>query len=78
MLFPEMDATADVAEITTACWDVLGKHPADVMEQLHSAILTLAKDREQALKILDEEFDDWHRWDTGVTAVIQSAGNGVD
>jgi GDPmannose 4,6-dehydratase len=30
------------------------------------------------LKILDEHFDDWHRWDTGVTAVIQNAGNGVD
>ena len=30
------------------------------------------------LKILDDHFDDWHRWDTGVTAVIQNAGNGVD
>jgi len=32
----------------------------------------------EGLKILDENFDDWHRWDTGVTAVIQNAGNGVD
>ncbi|MES0344258.1 MAG: GDP-mannose 4,6-dehydratase [Anaerolineales bacterium] len=32
----------------------------------------------EGLKILDEHFDDWHRWDTGVTAVIQNAGNGVD
>ena len=31
ILFPEMDATADVAEITTACWGILGKSPADVM-----------------------------------------------
>lgn len=31
MLFPEMDAAADVAEITTACWDILGKDPADIM-----------------------------------------------
>ena len=31
VLFPEMDATADVAEITTACWGILGKSPADVM-----------------------------------------------
>ena len=30
------------------------------------------------LAALDEHFDDWHRWDTGVTAVIQNAGNGVD
>ncbi|TES91397.1 MAG: GDP-mannose 4,6-dehydratase [Anaerolineales bacterium] len=32
----------------------------------------------EGVKILDEHFDDWHRWDTGVTAVIQNAGNGVD
>lgn len=31
MLFPEMDEAADVAEITTACWDILGKDPADIM-----------------------------------------------
>ncbi len=31
VLFPEMDARADVPEITTACWDILGKSPADVM-----------------------------------------------
>ena len=31
VLFPEMDATADVPEITTACWGLLGKRPADVM-----------------------------------------------
>ena len=28
VLFPEMDETVDVPEITTACWDILGK-PAD-------------------------------------------------
>ncbi len=31
VLFPEMDSNADVPEITTACWDILGKSPADVM-----------------------------------------------
>lgn len=31
ILFPEMDATADVPEITTACWGILGKSPADIM-----------------------------------------------
>jgi uncharacterized Fe-S cluster-containing radical SAM superfamily protein len=30
-LFPEMDSTKDVAEITTACWDILGKSPNDIM-----------------------------------------------
>ncbi|MFA6219734.1 MAG: radical SAM protein [Erythrobacter sp.] len=31
VLFPEVDATRDVAEITTACWGILGKSPADIM-----------------------------------------------
>jgi hypothetical protein len=30
-LFPEMDATADVPEITTACWGILDKSPDSVM-----------------------------------------------
>ena len=30
-LFPEMDEAKDPPEITTACWDILGKRPADVM-----------------------------------------------
>jgi GDPmannose 4,6-dehydratase len=32
----------------------------------------------EGLKVLEAKFDDWHRWDTGVTAVIRNAGNGVD
>lgn len=31
VLFPEMDAAADVPEITTACWGILNKSPAEVM-----------------------------------------------
>lgn len=31
VLFPEMDETVDVPEITTACWGILGKSPSDVM-----------------------------------------------
>lgn len=31
VLFPEMDMNAEVPEITTACWDILGKSPSDVM-----------------------------------------------
>ena len=31
MLFPEMDATADVPEITEACWGILHKSPDSVM-----------------------------------------------
>lgn len=31
ILFPEMDASRDVSEITTACWDILNVDPADMM-----------------------------------------------
>jgi hypothetical protein len=31
VLFPEMDASADVPEITDACWGILGKSPASIM-----------------------------------------------
>ncbi len=31
VLFPEMDETVDVPEITTACWNILGKSPESVM-----------------------------------------------
>ena len=31
VLFPEMDADKDIAEITTACWSILGKSPKDIM-----------------------------------------------
>lgn len=32
----------------------------------------------EGLRILEDTFSDWHRWDTGVTAVLNSSGNGVD
>jgi uncharacterized Fe-S cluster-containing radical SAM superfamily protein len=31
VLFPEMDANADVPEVSEACWGILGKSPSDVM-----------------------------------------------
>ena len=31
VIFPEMDSAGDPPEITTACWDILGKDPAGVM-----------------------------------------------
>jgi len=31
VLFPEMDLTASVPEITTECWGILHKRPEDVM-----------------------------------------------
>jgi GDPmannose 4,6-dehydratase len=32
----------------------------------------------EGLAILRRHFGDWHQWETGVTAVIRNAGNGVD
>ncbi len=31
VIFPEMDESADVPEITTACWGILGRSPSEVM-----------------------------------------------
>ncbi len=31
VIFPEMDASADVPEISEACWSILGKRPGDIM-----------------------------------------------
>ena len=31
VLFPEMDESKDIAEITTACWQILGQDPKDIM-----------------------------------------------
>lgn len=31
VLFPEMDDTKDIAEITVDCWNILGKSPAEIM-----------------------------------------------
>lgn len=31
VLFPEMDESADVPEITTACWGILDQDPASMM-----------------------------------------------
>ncbi|MFP4520059.1 MAG: radical SAM protein, partial [Oceanicaulis sp.] len=31
LIFPEMDPDGDPPEITTACWDILGKDPGGVM-----------------------------------------------
>ena len=32
----------------------------------------------EGMRILEDNFGGWHRWENGVTAVIKSAGNGVD
>lgn len=32
----------------------------------------------EGLKVLERHFGNWHRWETGVTAVLRNAGNGVD
>lgn len=61
VLFPEMDALADVPEITTACWDILGLTPAMAMCS-SSRMIVHRKGRERAevaactLLPFDEQF----------------------
>ena len=62
VLFPEMDADKDVAEITTACWDILGKSPADIM--CATSRMVVHRKGEPAPRVVactlipyDEEFD---------------------
>jgi GDPmannose 4,6-dehydratase len=32
----------------------------------------------EGLRILEDKFGNWHRWETGVSAMLRNAGNGVD
>jgi GDPmannose 4,6-dehydratase len=32
----------------------------------------------EGVRIMEENFGSWHRWDTGVTAVLNSTGNGIE
>lgn len=32
----------------------------------------------EGMKILEREFDDWHRWETGVTAFLNKSSNGIE
>jgi GDPmannose 4,6-dehydratase len=32
----------------------------------------------EGLTLLEQKFGDWHRWETGVTAVLRQAGHGID
>lgn len=65
VLFPEMDATADVPEITVSCWGVLGKSPADVM-CASSRMVVKRKDRSRPVVLsctllpYDERFELGH------------------
>ncbi len=62
ILFPEMDELSDVPEITTACWDILGKRPEDVM-CANSRMVVHRKGKERATVLActllpyDLEFD---------------------
>jgi len=61
-LFPEMDETADVPEITTECWDILQVKPDDIM--CATSRMAVRKKGSDKLSILpctlliyDEQFD---------------------
>ena len=50
MLFPEMDGGHDVPEITTACWDILGKSPSQMM--CATSRMVVKRRGEDAVKVL--------------------------
>jgi len=65
ILFPEMDETADVPEITTACWDILSVRPDDMM--CATSRMAVRNKGSEKLSILpctlllyDEQFDMGH------------------
>lgn len=62
MIFPEMDESIDVPEITTACWEILNKHP-DQMMCANSRMIVHRKGEERTkvlactLLAYDEQFE---------------------
>ena len=61
VIFPEMSDKRDVPEITTACWDILGKSPDDIM--CASSRMVVKRKQHQKPKVLactllayDEQF----------------------
>lgn len=77
VIFPEMDDTADVPEITTECWSILNKSP-DSMMCASSRMLVHRKGEEKAevlpctLLVYDDEFV---MGDSLATASTCSSGN---
>lgn len=62
MLFPEMDAEADIAEITDACWSILNVDPASIM--CASSRMVVKRKGEDTLRVAactllpyDKQFD---------------------
>ena len=74
------DLRADASRARTALnWSpkVTYKDLARIMVDADLEAVGLAPIGE-GLRILETHFEDWHRWETGVTAVLRNAGNGVD
>ncbi|MEM8628197.1 MAG: radical SAM protein [Pseudomonadota bacterium] len=62
VLFPEMEEVEDVPEITTACWQILGKTPSDIM--CSATRMVVKRKGEDTVKVLpctlipfDERFE---------------------
>lgn len=74
VLFPEMDETGDVPEITTACWDILGVAP-DAMMCATSRMVVKRKGAEKPVIVpctllpYDEDFDMGHTLEEASRAV---------
>ena len=74
-LLPEMDATADVPEITTACWGILKKTPSEVMcATSRMVVKRRGADKPTVLPCTLLPYD--RRFDMGTTLTAAGAADG--
>ena len=79
VLFPEMDARVDVAEITTACWGLLGKRPSDVMcASSRMAVLRKGADKPVLLPCTLLPYDPAFEMGTSLAEMLGADGGNFD
>ena len=79
VLFPEMDARVDVAEITTACWGLLGKRPSDMMcASSRMAVLRKGDDKPVILPCTLLPYDPAFEMGTSIAEMRRADGGNFD
>jgi hypothetical protein len=79
VLFPEMNAAIDVAEITTACWGLLGKQPSEVMcASSRMAVLPKGEERPVIMPCTLLAYDEAFRMGPSLAAMLKADGGNFD
>jgi len=79
VLFPEMDARADVPEITTACWGILGKKPSDVMcASSRMAVLRKGAEKPDIMPCTLLPYDEAFRMGQNLVDMLNADGGNFD